>query len=87
MFNFRQEFAVVRRLSAFYDAVMKTLREMDREVFKVETPEGVVGYIATSIPVEALTALAAKLEAKIARRRQRRAGGAVNSPLPDSATS
>lgn len=48
-----------------------------RDVVRVETPSGVVGYIAACIPDEVLDAFIKKLERKMARRRQRSSGEAA----------
>ncbi|QTN25690.1 hypothetical protein HZ992_12350 [Rhizobacter sp. AJA081-3] len=48
-----------------------------RDVIRVETPSGVVGYIAVCISDEVLDAFIKKLQRKIARRRQRCSGNAV----------
>ena len=51
-----------------------------RDVIRVETPSGVVGYIATCISDEVLDAFIKKLQCRIARRQQRGSGDAVAAP-------
>ena len=41
-----------------------------REVYRVETPSGVIGLIAADVPIAALDKLIAKLTRKLARRRR-----------------
>ncbi|MBW8833065.1 MAG: hypothetical protein JF606_27515 [Burkholderiales bacterium] len=60
--------SVVRRLRATYHVAMKILRDDDKEVMLVNTPSGATGYVATAMPTAAIEVLAAKLQAKIARR-------------------
>lgn len=48
-----------------------------RDVIRVETPSGVVGYIAACIPDDVLDAFIKKLGRKISRRQQRRNGAAA----------
>lgn len=42
-----------------------------REVYRVETPSGVIGYIATQVSDDALKKLIMKLQRKLARRARR----------------
>jgi hypothetical protein len=49
-----------------------------RDVVRIQTPSGVVGYIATCIPDEVLDAFIKKLRRKMARRQRRE--GAPTKP-------
>lgn len=44
---------------------MKTIRRGDKEVVQFETPSGVIGTVATSIPPEAFKGWADALEARL----------------------
>lgn len=55
---FRQFLAALRR-------AMEILKQDGREVVKFETPSGVTGVVATSIPTSALEALAKKLSQRL----------------------
>lgn len=53
------------RCKAFMDRIIK---QGDKEVRMFVTPEGVTGIIDTSVPLQVLDGLAAKLEQRLQRR-------------------
>lgn len=73
---------MVTRARAFEPAPPRLIRdERGREVVRIQTPSGVVGYIATCITDDVLDAFIKKLRRKIARRQQRQ-DGATAKALP-----
>jgi hypothetical protein len=70
--------ALIKLALTSYHALMdKIIRQGGKEVRVFRTPEGVVGIVDTSIPKEALDALASKLRARISAR-------SANAPLGPS---
>lgn len=62
---------LVHAILLAYHAAMKIIRSGDKEVAKFQTPSGVTGIIATSIPDAALAKFARSLKAKIKRSSER----------------
>lgn len=66
-----------RRAPSFVPAPTRLIcGENGRDVVRVETPSGVVGYIATCVTDDVLDAFIKKLRRKIARRQQSHNGAA-----------
>ncbi|MCK6376521.1 MAG: hypothetical protein L6Q69_20835, partial [Zoogloea sp.] len=69
-----------RRKEAFIPDAPRVIRdERGREVVRIQTPSGVVGYIATCITDDVLDAFIKKLRRKIARQKQRPDGTALKA--------